>query len=1172
MSSASATRASRQAAKKASTKFEAQLVSSPVKESSPAKPVKRARSRPPSKKEQSKGSAGLSKSAPPRQTFKKRPIPVDSRSDGNESDLTSLSRASPVPKSQSAPSTSWSNMDLDTDSSYVWVLVNFNGDVFRLVDEDDGEERIWWPAQVIPSEKPTYRVRLFGTLRKSSKAVVEVETPHAENVLPFAKPSDEIRYTEPEYSISFPKHIPSPSKRRKVDKADLEAKWIAAVSKAVHDYEQDVVPPIAFLRSVSGIPKHASPAPDDAVSVSDDTLSELSESARWSPPPPDTTLDIPGEKILARESKSSKYYWPALILGYIAPSRPSERGLYEIKWVDERTAQIPRELFYSVEEDGFGTCLEGPYTSTFDEVQNDTDEQDELDSVRRRGRSPEPRDPLPGAAAFCNLGVHEQFVYTKPVLQAILCDRYPPARSKHNMYMSGKIKAQNQLLQGASQSRGLMDPRHVEEFQRCLFEWCLRDTAQVVLEREESEQLELDVGNAEAVAEARNSVVAAQVVAEVENPQSAKACSDPEDLTAPLSLSDSTNGNENPTMQEKLCNPPSPTPTTEATEFASSPAPLPPPSSFASFATEFPSEAEEVVHEEQEIFSHTEDVPALEPVTPDAFDTSSVLSEASDVSSLIAAPEAPRPSKIDYCMNVLLPELLIQISVWRTGKRTSVELLSQEEEADLHALGEAELRKRDWVFDVKRMRGEEGGGVEETRGGGGGDGVAAEESVEAGNLVMGHEVRGLHVPTEIFAEIFVLCLPTSRFVVPSLTAAPLAVSGVCRRWRDAALSAPLLWKSLFLDGNKLVTPESGYIDFCRQWLFRAGPSPLSLSLVAPSASQDFISPLIDLVRELSQQWQDVELKLGDLRQILTFPPREYPLLEKISIVSPTVGLLISFLNAPKLREASISPYTAHIHLPRHQLTAFGSQNMGVRPFWGFVRDAPNLVECSLTIGEWEPSALRRGVLSLPKLQSLTLGSTARTPIYLPNVLHMRLLDYLETPALKSLSLSCPDPALQAWGSNQDILPLLPFVARSSFQLHILSLSFFRTTTPTLVQCLRAMPSLVHLKLKLIVDISTFLIQLSLRSNQLLPQLESLHLVVPFGNLNLERSMVSDVASLLHNRWSLSSGAQLRSFRFVHDTDSSWFAEALAAHLDMDQFAAEGMSLYVGRAVASIDDF
>ncbi|KAJ6501994.1 hypothetical protein C8R45DRAFT_861671 [Mycena sanguinolenta] len=713
MSSASTTRASRKAAKKASTKFEAQLMSSPVKETSPAKPAKRARSRPPLKKQQSKRSAGLSKSAPPRQSPRTRRIPVDSGSDDNESDLTSLSLASPVPESRSAPSASRSYVDIDADPSYVWVLVNFNGDVFRLEDEDDGEERVWWPAQVVPSEKPNYRVRLFGALRKTSEAVVEVETPHGENVVPFANASDKIRYTKPEYSISFPKHIPSPSKRRKVDKTDLEAKWIAAVSEAVHNYAQDVMPDVAFLRSVDSIPKHT-PVADSALSVSDDALSELSKSDRgWSPPPPDTSLDIPGEKVLARESKTSKYYWPALILDYIAPSRPSDRGLYEIKWVDERTAKVPRELFYSVEEDGFGMCPLGKYSSTFDEVQNDKDDDADEPDARRRGRSPEPRDPPPDAAAFCDLGVHEQFVYTKPVLQAILCDRYPPARANHDAFMSGKPGARNQLVQSASQSRGLMDPRHVEEFQRCLLEWCLRDTAQGGREAEESEEPAPGVSDVAAVVEAQSSAVAGAL--EAENPQSAGACSDPEDTAALTVLG--SNGNENPTMQEKLCNPPSPTPTTDATEVASSPAPPPPPSSFASFITEFPSEAEEDVGvSDEQLLLHNEDAPTDATAIHDAFDTSSVLSDASDVSSLIAAPKPPPQvgcpeyeqlktlQKIDYCMHVLLPELLLQISVWRTGKRTSVDLLSTQDEADLHALGKAELQKRDWVFDVKRMR------------------------------------------------------------------------------------------------------------------------------------------------------------------------------------------------------------------------------------------------------------------------------------------------------------------------------------------------------------------------------------------------------------------------------------------------------------------------------------
>ncbi|KAJ6501996.1 hypothetical protein C8R45DRAFT_975041 [Mycena sanguinolenta] len=312
----------------------------------------------------------------------------------------------------------------------------------------------------------------------------------------------------------------------------------------------------------------------------------------------------------------------------------------------------------------------------------------------------------------------------------------------------------------------------------------------------------------------------------------------------------------------------------------------------------------------------------------------------------------------------------------------------------------------------------------------------------------------------------------------------------------------------------------------------------------------------------------IELKLEDLPQTLTFPPGEYPLLEKISIAAPPGRLLVSFQNAPKLREAFVSPYTAHIHLPRHQLTGFGSQNMDVPPFWGFMQDAPNLVECSTSIRQCDPSALPRTVLSLPKLQSLTLDSAGTQPYILDAG---PVLNFLNTPALKTLSLSCSNRALHTFPSL-DISPLLPFVARSSFQLHTLSLSFFQTTTSTLVECFRAMPSLLHLKLKPIrIDVDGLLIKLR---SEFLPQLESLHLVFPFDNLNVDGSTVSLATSLLNIRWRLfrGMGAQLQSFRLAHDTDTLWFAEALAARSDFDRLRAEGMSLYAGRAVASVDDF
>ncbi|KAF7337907.1 hypothetical protein MVEN_02013900 [Mycena venus] len=262
------TRAPRQAAKKASTKFEAQLMSSPEKSPvKPTKPAKRTRSRPNLRKEHaSSSSVGLPKSAPPRPRARNRPVSLDShRSDDEESDLTSLStpRTSPNPKFRPAPPKLPPAADFDANSSHVWVLVNFSGEVYRLEDEDDGVERIWWPAK-----KTESGVRLYGTLRTSND--VAVDTPHDGNILPLVDDDDKIRFIAPKYIIS----TASPRKRQKLDKADLDTKWRVALAEAVQDYIEEEMPSTLFLSSLPKLPLHVSSS--QAKPVSPAASSELS--------------------------------------------------------------------------------------------------------------------------------------------------------------------------------------------------------------------------------------------------------------------------------------------------------------------------------------------------------------------------------------------------------------------------------------------------------------------------------------------------------------------------------------------------------------------------------------------------------------------------------------------------------------------------------------------------------------------------------------------------------------------------------------------------------------------------------------------------------------------------------------------------------------------------------
>jgi hypothetical protein len=46
----------------------------------------------------------------------------------------------------------------------------------------------------------------------------------------------------------------------------------------------------------------------------------------------------------------------------------------------------------------------------------------------------------------------------------------------------------------------------------------------------------------------------------------------------------------------------------------------------------------------------------------------------------------------------------VQLFLWRAGKRRSVELLSPEEEEELHRWGEDKRKETDWVWEVNMLR------------------------------------------------------------------------------------------------------------------------------------------------------------------------------------------------------------------------------------------------------------------------------------------------------------------------------------------------------------------------------------------------------------------------------------------------------------------------------------
>jgi hypothetical protein len=379
---------------------------------------------------------------------------------------------------------------------------------------------------------------------------------------------------------------------------------------------------------------------------------------------------------------------------------------------------------------------------------------------------------------------------------------------------------------------------------------------------------------------------------------------------------------------------------------------------------------------------------------------------------------------------------------------------------------------------------------------------------------------------------------------------------------------PRLWSFLSLDFDRML-PKGAYLDLCEIWLARAQSTPLSISL-ASILNHDVDHPLLKFIGALSQQWEDIELLRfrGDLRRRLSLPvDGYYPLLEKLSIATSQSGP-ISFCDAPKLREVVLSTYTTQIQLPWHQLATLRTGDIDVPHFLGILRDASNLANGNFSIGVCYPSALPPTVVPLDNLQSLTLDFQRTTRTMAP----LAVLNCLKTPSLKSVTLVFPHFVST---DNYDVSPYLSFISRSSFQLHTLALSLMPAATGTLIECLKATPSLVHLKLlPLRLVVNTMFAQLRGHSD-FLPKLESLHFIFSHSRISGVKPGVAAaiLVDMLCWRWASVGITRLQSFRLAYAASSDpAVADAVTVHPKFRRLKDEGMMLYIGRITPGLDSF
>ncbi|KAJ7706930.1 hypothetical protein B0H17DRAFT_1125734 [Mycena rosella] len=440
--------------------------------------------------------------------------------------------------------------------------------------------------------------------------------------------------------------------------------------------------------------------------------------------------------------------------------------------------------------------------------------------------------------------------------------------------------------------------------------------------------------------------------------------------------------------------------------------------------------------------------------------------------------------------------------------------------------------------------------------------------------------RVLALPPEILAEIFLHCLPAEEFVSPDITSAPILLCGICRHFREIALSTPRLWSSLRCDSDVFDMAqgtETKLIELIRSWLSRARRTPLSLSLCLYDPEgmweSDSAGAILQIAVDLSPQWRNIDMELAPILSEVLFPlDGNFPLLEKLAIDGIERFPSWSFRDAAKLRHFSSSVYYPAPHssmqlLPWHQITTVCIGELEFSIWLAILRDATTIVDGTFGVQSDDSPAQPIFVPPLNHLQSLTIVGFAFSAS--PTV-PMEVLDSLTAPALKSLTLDFPHDFTTAL----DTSPFLRFATRSTFQLHSLVLSFM-ATPPGIIQCLKAVPSLVLLKIQLmggVIDVNPIFRRLT--ESDFLPKLESLHMIfdplVSLTEHDRQALALSLVFQVLCWRWAGVGITRLRSFQLAHAFNAPSLDRTMNSNLEFRRLAAEGMDLYVGPLRPVID--
>ncbi|KAJ7322841.1 hypothetical protein DFH08DRAFT_1085530 [Mycena albidolilacea] len=296
--------------------------------------------------------------------------------------------------------------------------------------------------------------------------------------------------------------------------------------------------------------------------------------------------------------------------------------------------------------------------------------------------------------------------------------------------------------------------------------------------------------------------------------------------------------------------------------------------------------------------------------------------------------------------------------------------------------------------------------------------VLEAEKLRAQERLNSYAYPVLKLPNEIVSEIFIQFLPVYPFPPPMLgPLSPTFLSHICRRWREVALSTPMLWRAVSLPDcdQYVVRPQ------LELWMSRSGCLPLSIDMEEIENTVD--ESCLELLALHCARWEYVTLDVYSESEVLIIQDpmpllRQFEIRVKRSRLAPHA---LCFYEVPRLRSATLwADITRPIDLfPWSQLTSLTSMRSPIENT-AILQLAVNLVHCHLMLWSDEIPSSDVRLLSLESLVLSHMGDIEDAMTH--------CLESMITPSLRTLEI--PETFLRP----SPIHTLCRFISKSGCRL------------------------------------------------------------------------------------------------------------------------------------------